>query len=157
MEAVTARTPNQRLPVCSGPSFLVRMAARCDQLITEWLRRREVHRGLPGKIRTRILETVRLVFLSESYSALSLKAIAQLARVTEGSILRLFGSRVGLNQYVLQDTINKACRVATELSAAKGSANVTLADVARAMPLPENELRILFPTIEDLRRYLLPR
>jgi AcrR family transcriptional regulator len=107
------------------------------------------------KIQTRILETVRALFLKPVYSETRLKQIAQIAKVTEGSIYRLFGDRVQLNQCVLGDTLAKAASATRKLVAERGVSDIAIQDVADAIGLAADELRILFPTMEQLTEHSL--
>ena len=139
----------------SNPSFIERMTVCCDHLVREWLQNREVWDSVPSKIRTRIVDTVRHLILKRAYPDTSLKRIAQLARVTEGSIYRLFETRMFLNEYVLRDTHEKVLEVTRKLLSQRSLAEVSLKDVAQAMNLPEAEIAILFPSMEALLDHVL--
>lgn len=135
-------------------SFIERMTGCCNHLIRQWLQNREVWTSVPAGIRSRIVDT-RQLFLKRVYPDTPLKRIAQIARVTEGSIYRLFGNRALLNEYVLRDTHERIVEVTRKLLSQRSLTEVTLAEVAQAMNLPENELAILFPSSEALLENVL--
>ena len=110
---------------------------------------------MAARIRTRILETVRRLFLKQVYPQTSLKQIAQVARVTEGSIYCLFGSRLRMNQCVLLDTFARIRDATRKLVTERGLSNVAVRDIAQAVGLEENELLFLFPSREALLAYAL--
>lgn len=120
----------------SAISFIERMTVCCDHLICQWLQNREVWTSVPAAIRSRIVDTVRQLFLKRVYPETPLKRIAQIARVTEGSICRLFGNRALLNEYVLRDTHERIMDVTRRLLSERNLTEVTLAEVAQAMNLP---------------------
>jgi AcrR family transcriptional regulator len=136
-------------------SFISRMEVRCDLLIRNWQRNREVWNDLPAKITARIIDIVRGIFLNPIYPKISLRQIAQMARVTEGSIYRLFGNRAGLTECVRRHTIEDVASFTRKLIAARGAAGVTLKDIALGVGLPEDELRHLFGSMDGLLKYIL--
>jgi AcrR family transcriptional regulator len=137
-------------------SFISEMCARCDFLIDSWLRRkREVWNELRGQITSRIIDTVRGLFLKAVYPEISLEQIAQMSHVTEGSIYRLFGDRAGLNAAVKRHTEERIYRFTRTLLAEHGASGVTLQDIAVGVSLPEAELRQLYSSMEELLKHVL--
>jgi len=149
------RSEVQTIAPSNSMSFIDRISVCCDRLIRQWLQNREVWNSVPATIRTRIVDTVRQLFLKQAYPQTTLKSIAQLAQVTEGSIYRLFGSRGLLNECVLRDTYEKVTELTRKLVGQRGLGRVTLADIAQAMNLSESELAILFPSMDALLDHVL--
>ena len=131
--------------------------AWCIWFTDDWLWGRRVRDRAPKKAMTRIIKTVRSLVLKPVYADLTMKQIAQLAQVSEGSIYRLFGDRKRLTACVQRSILMQIAAVTRQLLMDRGAAALTLHAVAEAVDLPEEELRFLFPTPDLLLDYVTTR
>jgi AcrR family transcriptional regulator len=140
-----------------GLSFLEEVDACCLRVLDAWLGKREVKSGVPAKVMARIIDTVQTLILKPVYSEIRMKQIAQIARVTEGTIYRLFGNRARLTESVRRHILARIAATTSELVATRGRSGFTMRDVAVRVGLPEDELRFLFPSLELLLEYAAQR
>ena len=131
--------------------------AWCIWFTDDWLWGRRVRDKAPKKAMTRIIKTIRRLVLKPVYADLTMKQIAQLAQVTEGSIYRLFGDRKRLTACVQRSILGQIVTVTRQLVMDHGASALTLHAVAEAVDLSEDELRFLFPTPDLLLDYVTRR
>lgn len=138
----------------ADPLSIEHFVVWCICFTDDWLWGLRVRERAPKKAMTRIIKTVRSLALKPVYADLSMRQIAQLAQVTEGSIYRLFGDRKRLTACVQRCILRQIVTVTRQLLMDHGASALTLHAVAEEVDLPQDELRFLFPTPELLLDYV---
>lgn len=137
------------------PPLIEGMILCCERVMREWLHQREKKACVPRRIAASIVAAVSEVILIPGYSAIRLNRIATEAKVTEGSIYRIFGDKDSMSNYARRCIVAQIVKATRDLIDQWGPVAVTLARVAELVGRSVEELQFLFPSRELLIDYAL--
>jgi AcrR family transcriptional regulator len=144
------------LPKRDGEQPLIEgMILCCEWVMKDWLRQREKKICAPRRIAASMVAAVSGVILKPGYSGIRLKQIAVEARVTEGSIYRIFGDKDSMSNHTRHCILAQIVKATRDLINQWGPMAVTLARVAEMAGRSAEELQFLFPSRELLIDYAL--